>query len=184
VILLLNPGLGPLDAFAELTNGEFKSALIDNLQSRPVRGGGFMFLDPHFGWHAGFGYWHRKLRRVIEECASRWSLSYVEARNRVKAAVSTVELVPYHSAQFGIPRGIIKNLRSVRLMREFVHDVLLPRSKEGDCLLVVARGARHWGLKPEKNVIVYNGIEAQSAHLTPESQGGAAILRHLAPKAD
>jgi len=67
VVLLLNPGLGPHDAFAESTQPDFQAALMATL--RRANGGSFLFLDPHFGWHGGFQWWNRKLERTIQELA-------------------------------------------------------------------------------------------------------------------
>jgi hypothetical protein len=43
------------------------------------------------------------------------------------------------------------------------------------------RQGHRWSLKEgdPPNVVVYNPIEARAAHLTPESKGGKAILKHL-----
>jgi hypothetical protein len=179
VILMLNPGLGPHDCFGELTQPDFRDALLANLRREPVNGGGFMFLDPHFGWHGGFMYWHAKLREVIEELSRRWNVSYATARDRVKRTTATLELLPYHSATFGVPASILVRMRSVILARQFVQEVLVPRAEQNECILLVTRKAREWSLHPTSNVVIYDKGEVQAAHLTPRSRGGARILEFL-----
>ena len=59
-VLMLNPGLGPGDYF-EYKVPRLRRALIDNLRQKRRRGVmPFVFLDPRFAWHGGFGYWDRK----------------------------------------------------------------------------------------------------------------------------
>ena len=43
----------------------------------------------------------------------------------------------------------------------------------------MTRQAQHWGIEPTENVVVYNGAEARSAHLSPRSRGGLAIAERL-----
>ena len=86
--------------------------------------------------------------------------------------------MPYHSRKFG-SESLIENLRSVEIMRSFVNDYLLPKAQNNKATIIVTRKAKIWGLTKSKNVIVYNKNEARSAHLTPNSKGGKAILRNL-----
>ena len=55
---------------------------------------------------------------------------------------------------------------------------LVPRAKEGSALIIIGRAARKWGTFPKsRNIIAYTGAAARSAHLTPDSAGGKAMLR-------
>ena len=55
-ILLSNPGLSPDDYFAECQQPAFADRLIDNLRQQNQRHEyPFLFLDPSYSWHAGFG---------------------------------------------------------------------------------------------------------------------------------
>ena len=85
----------------------------------------------------------------------------------------------YHSKTLAFPHKLLEKLRSVQLVQQFVDSVLLPRAKRNDCLIVVTRFARYWGLTGRRNVVVYEGSETRSAHLSPSSRSGSAILRFL-----
>ena len=182
VILLLNPGFGPHDAFAEFTQPDYCDALLQNLRGESVRRGGFLHLDPHFAWTGAFRWWHGKLCSIIEQLCRRWDVPYPEARDRLRAQLAAIELVPYHSPSYSIPRRIVKKMESVKLARDFVHQVLVPRAERGECLVLVTRKAAEWGLEESRNVIVYRGSEAQAAHLTAKSRGGKRILAFLSAK--
>lgn len=178
VILTLNPGVGPHDYFGEYETPGLRRALLSSLRN-PTNSRGFLFLDPRFSWHGGFAYWHGRLKGVIEVLAHRWKLSIPDAHRKVASSIATLELLPYHSSRFGLPKGVLRDLPSVQLARSFAREVLLPRAKNGECLIIMARSAVRWGLKPGRNILVYSGSEARAAFLTPQSRGGRAIVRFL-----
>ena len=136
-------------------------------------------LDPRHSWHGSFRYWYTKLRGVISVISEHEELPYNVALQRVRRSVACIELVPYHSTSFKLPARHVDQLHSANLARQYVHETLIPRAHKGECLIVVARAARHWHVEPGKNVIVYEGSAARSAHLTPQSEGGKAILEFL-----
>ena len=74
-VLLLNPGLGPTDYYGEYEVPAYRKALRANRRQEfsdaTFR---FLHLDPQFGWHGGFEYWHRKLAGVIGELEKRWDV--------------------------------------------------------------------------------------------------------------
>jgi hypothetical protein len=78
-----------------------------------------------------------------------------------------------------LPDRLLGTLRSVALARAFAVEELLPRAQAGDCLVVVCRKAKAWGLPETSNVVVYGSTEARAAHLGPASRGGVAILEFL-----
>lgn len=176
-ILMLNPGVGPHDYFGEYGLAEYSDALLRNL--RQARGSRMMFLEPVHSWHGGSRYWTRKLGDLIHADAERRAEPYLHALGRFAAALATIELVPYHSPKFDLPGRVVRNLRSAELARDYVRNVLVRRAKVGDCLVVVARQAKAWGLEPSRNVVVYSPSEARAAHLSRRSPGGMAILKFL-----
>jgi hypothetical protein len=137
-------------------------------------------LDPRFSWHGGFGWWHGKLARVIEQLALSWQTAFADARARLGRQLASIELVAYHSEGFSNAGGLAKKLPSAKLAVEFVNEVVLPKVRDGHAIVIVARKAKVWGLKQKPGVIVYDRGEARSAHLGPNSRGGQAILQHLA----
>jgi hypothetical protein len=70
-------------------------------------------------------------------------------------------------------------MQSSKLAKQFVHKVLVPRARQNDVLIVVTRKAREWDLPSDSGAIVYGKEEAQAAHLSESSRGGAAILKFL-----
>jgi hypothetical protein len=180
VILLLNPGLLPIDHFAEATVPAFRARLLANLrQDFSDHDHPFLYLDPTFAWHPGFGWWHAKLRGVIGALASHWNMSFAQARHVVSQHLAMLELVPYHSERFRLSPRLLGRLLSATLAREYVRDVLAPKAAMGRALLVIGRQARVWQIAPSENVVVYSGAEARAAHLTLKSEGGRRIVEAL-----
>lgn len=178
-ILMLNPGLSPGDYFAEQHNPEFRQAHIQNLKQRvdddkyP-----FIFLNPRFAWHPGFGYWQRKFHAIIEAMAKRSGITYQEAMSKLAQSLACLELMPYHSKSF-YAGALLNNLPSVQAMLTFVHEILLPKAKDSKALIIVTRSVKNWRLPEHKNIISYKGGETRSAHLTLTSRGGKAIALYF-----
>lgn len=180
-ILLLNPGLGPTDYYGEYKVAAYRKALLNNLKQRFLKGASpFLFLDPAFSWHGGFGWWHAKLGGVIQRLADEWTVTFAQARHRLSQQLASIELVPYHSPSVRDAGGWIRQLHSVRLARAFVHDTVVPRVRNGEAILIVTRQANAWDLPRHRGIVRYSGQQARAAHLSPESPGGRAILRHMA----
>jgi hypothetical protein len=178
-VLLLNPGLSAGDYFGEYEVPAFRQALLDNLQQAGTSEYPFFYLNPAFGWHSGFQWWNTKLAGVIDRAAARWGLSYAAARHRVANRLAAIELVPYHSARFSPSSARPTRLKSAELAREYVHQQLVPRARAGQLTIIVTRHAKSWGLPAADHIVTYTGQLARGALLTPDSQGGAAILDRL-----
>jgi hypothetical protein len=179
-VLLLNPGLGPHDYYAEYEVPTFKAAVLANLrQDFSDNTERFLFLDPRFAWHGGFAWWHGKLVGVIEQLANRWKVAFAEARTRLATHLACIELFPYHSANFRDRDRWLSNLPSVALARSFVHEVVMSRVRSGEAMAILTRQARLWNLPRHRGVIEYSGQQARAAHLSPDSPGGQAIIRWL-----
>jgi hypothetical protein len=176
-LLMLNPGLAPSDYFGEYQVPEYRAALQANL--RQERDSSFVFLEPRYSWHGGFAYWHGKLHGLIAALAQRGGVSYGAARRLLQSHLAVLQLAPYHSPSFALPDRLLGALRSVALARAFAVEELLPRARAGDCLVVVCRKAKAWGLPQMRNIVVYGSSEARAAHLGPASRGGVAILEFL-----
>lgn len=177
-VLLLNPGLSPGDYFAE-EKTEFRNAKIQNLRQEI---GNIEYphisLNPQFAWHSGFTYWHDKLDKVIAELVKKSGLTYQEAMSILSKNLASLELVPYHSKSFKQWK-LLKKLPSVEAMRNFVHEILVPKAKEGKGIIIATRCVNDWQLPEHENIINYNSGEARAAHLSPSSRGGNAILNHM-----
>lgn len=179
-ILMLNPGFSADDYFGEERVPEYRAALIRNLQQHlSATRYPFYCLDPRFSWHAGFGYWNGRLRGIVRWIATRRSISYQAALSVLARAICAIELVPYHSESFGLPHSLLNKLQSVRLSRAFVHSTLVPRAEAGEAVIIVSRSARYWNVAESKNVVIYRGGETRGAHLSPNTRGGALIMRQL-----
>lgn len=179
-VLMLNPGLGFQDYYGEYEVPAYREAVRATL--RQEFGGDvlpFYLLDPRFAWHGGFGWWHKKLAKIIDLVATHWSISFAEARSRLASKLASIELVPYHSKRFNKAGGLAKTLPSAQLARRYVHDAVLPRVKAGEAIVVVTRMTRVWELPKLDGVIQYDRTEARGAHLGPATPGGRAIVKHL-----
>ncbi len=169
VILSLNPGLHYDGYYSEFFVRDYRKALIDTLRQRPDERFPHMWLNPRFAWHSGFSYWHRRLAGLIDKFTDKFK-TRLDALSFFAKSVATLELLPYHSASFGL-HSILKNLPSVKLARSFANE----RADSGQTLLIVARAERYWDLSNHRNVI-HNGAN-RAGYLTRKSQ--AAILDHL-----
>lgn len=180
-VLMLNPGIGYQDYFGECHVPPYRQALLRALQQQFAPGSiPFHFLDPQFAWHGGFGWWHGKLVRVIEELAKAYNTTFADARARLGRRLASIELVPYHSEGFDNAGGIARKLPSAKLAARYVEETVLPKVRAGKAILIVGRKARVWGITEEPGVIVYTAGEARGAHLGPRTRGGKAIIEHLA----
>ena len=178
-ILLLNPGVCPDDYYAESHHPEYRDTVVRTLRQENRNAKyPFHFLDPRFSWHAGFGWWHGRLRGIVAQWAAARNLRYQDALAEVSRRTCALELMPYHSGSFG-SHALLDRLASVRLVRRFVHDVVVPKARAGSATVVVTRRARDWGLEASDNVVVYGGGETRAAHLGPGTRGGTAIMRRL-----
>lgn len=179
-VLLLNPGLGLTDYYGEYEVAEYRLALLATLKQEFRQGSiPFLFLNPQFAWHGGFGWWHGKLAGVIERLAAMWSVPFAEARARLGRELAGIELFPYHSGAFRDAGGWIRDLHSVALARRFVQNTVIPRVERGEAVAIVTRQAKVWNLPEHPRIIRYSPAEARAAHLSPGSRGGQAILSHL-----
>jgi len=178
-ILMLNPGLSPGDYLVEKRDEKFREVHHRNLrQENGSDAYPFYFLDPQFSWHPGFRYWQKKLDQIATRWMAKYGCSYTDALQALARSISGLELVPYHSNKFG-GRGLPR-LHSTEIMVKYVHGVLRAKAEEGKVTIVVARGAKEWGLSErDPNVVVYRGAEVQSSHFTLGSRGGEAIAQQL-----
>jgi hypothetical protein len=138
-VLMLNPGCVPNDYFGQYERPEFKAALLRNLSQERVTG--LMGLDPQFAWSAGFHYWNKKLSDLIRALKDD-RRTFAGARAYLASAIASIELMPYHSPKFGVPRRYLNKMRSVQLVRDFVQNELVPQARKGKCLVILTRKAK------------------------------------------
>lgn len=180
-ILMLNPGYGPHDYFAELEVLSYKEAALKNLrQEFEHRSYPFYLLNPEFAWTGGYAWWHKKLAFTIDEISKKNETDYANARKCLSQKIASIELVPYHSTSFYDPIGWAKKLESAKLARKFVNEYVVPKVQRNEAILIATRKVKEWNLPEHNNIIVYSSSEARSAHLSPASRGGRAIIERLA----
>lgn len=184
VILLLNPGLSYTDYYGDLGQLNYREARYKNLrQDFSDTSYPFLWLNPDFCWHSGFMWWEEKLRPILRLLAEqKYKSSYLKALQALSRRVCMVELVPYHSSN--TPSGrLIRELPSATAARQYVQQVVVPEAQTGKKLLIVTRQAKIWGITQNaNNIVVYDRHEARGASMSPNSPGGAAILRRLVIK--
>lgn len=184
-LLMLNPGYGPHDYFAELEIPDYTEAAKKNLkQTFDEDDYPFFLLNPKFAWTGGYIWWQKKFASTIEALASERKLCYSGARHYLSKQIASVELIPYHSTSFYDAAKWRKTLASVRMAREFVHGYVLPKVLANEAAIIVTRQANEWDLPEHPNIVRYTAGEARSAHLSPTSSGGKAILAQLQKRYD
>ena len=178
-ILMLNPGLSAGDYFAEQKVTEFRSAQIRSLRQENTDDEfPFIFLNPDFAWHPGFEYWQKKFHNIIDEIRKQSKVSYQKAMSILSKRVACLELMPYHSKSFGTG-SLLNKLPSVELMRNYVRDVVIPKATADKAIIIATRQVKMWQLPIHKNIVMYEGGETRSAHLTISSRGGQAIAKNI-----
>jgi hypothetical protein len=181
-LLMLNPGFHPGDYVVEQEGEDsLRPRLIASLQQQPTNKA-FLWLSPELAWCPGADYWLRRFRNLVleleEDCGSeRDALAFVSKTTAV------LELVPYHSESFPLPDRVVRKLDSVRLMKNFVSDDLVPRARNGNVLIVATRRIRDWFPQidaPMPGVLLYDQPgEARGASLSPWTRNGQELVAFL-----
>ena len=175
-VLLLNPGFGLLDIFAEEQSKEFRRELVKALSGNRQLWG----LNPKYYWTGGFGWISRKIRTLVETIGQERKWSIPKTLEFFSEHIAILELVPYHSSTFSLAKGTMDQLEFVRLIKNFLHEEIVPRARKGDCTIIVTRKSKDWELRTEtNNVVIYQPSEARAAHLSMNTRGGKAILSQL-----
>ena len=175
IILSANPGLGATDYKIDDEDDSYRKILMNNLKQESFDDFPFFCLNPQYAWHGGFDYWEPRFWPIIVQLIEKKSLNYYGALREISNLIAVIEYIPYHSISSPVFRG----LESTRMMKEYVHKVLLSRARNGQIDIIVTRKAKEWGLSNEKHVIVYSSGQARSASLGIESDGGKRILKYF-----
>jgi hypothetical protein len=175
-----NPGLSPVDYYIEESDQKYVRDLVNNLkQSKDNNKYPLFLLNPKYSWYAGFEYWERILRDILELIMIKRKLDFKGALQLISKRVAVINLLPYHIKRFAISEKELSKFDSVKLMKEFVHKELVKVANNGEALLIVLQKSKFWGLKENKNIIVYDKNEARGDYLSRNSRGGSAILKKL-----
>lgn len=167
LVLLLNPGMSPLDILAEQRDPEYRNALIATLRQECKT---HMFLDPKWAWTDGFAWWEAKLRAVCSRIAAeKFGGRYAHALADLSRRIACLQLVPYHSRRFAV-RGGAAELASSQAARRFARSFALEKT------VIVTRQVREWALEDIPSVVNYPSAQARGASLGPGTMGGRAIL--------
>ena len=139
------------------------------------------FVDwaDQFGPFDPNAYWHERLRKTIERIARAKGLSYPEALKQVGNKLAVIQRSPYWSDNF--VDGVEK-LPSTQLAKDYVKDQVVPRARDGEAILIVARRLNAWRDSLPADYKQISGITAKTNRygwLTPNTAGGQAILRHF-----
>lgn len=178
-ILMINPGLGPGDYYAEYNVPGYREALISNLrQENGQNDYPFFGLDPNLAVTGAFDYWHGRLKGIVSALKDQRGCSYLAALRDLAHKIACLQLMPYHSQAFRAHK-LIDTLKSTELARDYVEKVLKPRAENDEISIVIARQGEKWGLEPGKNVVVYQGSECRGAYLGPKTSGGPLIKKRL-----
>ena len=130
----------------------------------------FYFLNPYLSIHPGYTYWFKKFRDLINEIKDYLGIKWVEAQKRLSGILTTLELVPYHSQTYGLTDGILRELLSVKVMKQYVNTILVPKAEKKEILIIITRKIRYWDLNENYSIILYKTNETQSASLGRNSR--------------
>ncbi len=162
-ILLINPSLAPEDH-----EWEARAIFLEALKLNLTGNSPYLYLQERFAGHPG----NRWARRIFG-----YDIGEAEADR-----ICVVQLAAYHDADGKRVKRISKSLASSRKTIDFVHTWILPRAKDDEVGLIVARAFDEWGFKPEdesKSVVVYQGSERRGAFQTINTRGGQLLRRFI-----
>jgi hypothetical protein len=178
-ILLINPGFSHIDYFAEFSHPTIlrfrRRAIAQKLDNVTYP---FYPLDPRLCWTGGFRWWEGKLKNIAKTIAAKKGISYQNALRLLARRVAAIELIPYRSRRAPGNRKMAE-LPSRRMALKYVRGELASRASKGEALIIVTRRARDWAVRRGKNVIVFTGVDARGAHLSPKTRAGKRILAYL-----
>ena len=180
-ILLLNPGIHAVDYYVNNRANIRRLALKTIHQKDIDREYPFTSLNPKNSWRRL--YWFKKLSGIAQVIKQDRSWTYSEALQELSRSIAILQLVPYHSKTFNnnnLKR--LKKLPSVQHVREYVHDIILPKATKGRAVVIVTRAVDDWGLKNGRNICIYEESQSRGAHIGPTSDAGKKILKMLLNK--
>ncbi|MBA2704743.1 MAG: hypothetical protein H0U60_12930 [Blastocatellia bacterium] len=182
VILMLNPGLEADDYYAETPGSAYRDAIIRNLrQEVNDTAYPFVFLDPQFAWHSTGKYWRARLAWLADELVGAQASGSTQALQLVSKHVVCLQLVPYHSATFGLSHDTVRTLPSAALVRGALSE-LLAQAQRGEKLIVAMRRSGDWGLAKEtlcSTVLAYSGPATRAAYINKGNTAGQRIRDFL-----
>jgi hypothetical protein len=179
-ILTLNPGFVPDDYYAESHDRVFRDARIRCLQQEHLdKDFPFMNLNPRFSYHGGYQYWASRLGDIIDKVSEQRHVSYREALSLLSQKIALLEYVPYHSERYRVGKAVVDEMRSPMLIKAFVKSYVVPRTENGDAVIIVTRKVREWGVSElsGKRVVYNRPGESISARLNSKSRGGRLIAK-------
>lgn len=177
-LFMLNPGLSPSD-YIQGKIPEFNEIHINNLQQKGNEEYPFYQLNPAICSHPGYNYWIKKLKAVIEKIKTAEDIRWLEAQKLLSKKIALLELIPYHSKSFGLKDIIINKMASVRDIKHYVKEKIVPKARNNKCLIVVMRSSKRWDIEQEENIVVYNSTEARGGSLGINTRGYKEIIKYL-----
>jgi len=153
-----NPGFSPQDYQDEFANPAHAETCAANLRGAQ---GGFFPLGPASAGSGAANYWLRVFGKPINELARLRGIAPEDARQLIIRHVAVIESCAYHSGR--TPGPWTDELPSSRAAVQHVRQVVLPRARRGESLVIVwRRGAPYWGTGDRNpNIQVRSSHEAQ-----------------------
>jgi hypothetical protein len=111
---------------------------------------------------SGTAYWLEHAKPFYETL-DKEGYNCGKANELIQDKLCSLELFPYHSKKFGIPRKILEGVPSVQKMRAFTDELAKDPSK----LLVVLRKGNVWGYKPGSRICINTPAQARSGTMKP-----------------
>jgi len=109
----------------------------------------FYFLNPELKDTGGETWWNNghHFKSYIEECYDIKKLAKL---------FCCIELIPYHARKLPISINKMLECPSVKNVKDFVREVLIPKAKKEDIVIICLRSKKYWDIEKEINDKSYN----------------------------
>lgn len=172
-ILYGNPSLGKHSYEYEDSNEYVVRLHQENLHGTSKT---FMDLDPQLLKLGGGKFWLRRFKHLAKDIADKKQIDRADAYSLIARRVAVLEACAYRSR-----RSLgewAEELPSSKMIREYVHQVLVPRAKSGEILIFVWRCAAFWKVESATDHLITRPTRmAQLTYLLEQER--TRILRML-----
>jgi len=164
-----NPGYEHSDYMNFLTDDQsYRSLLRSNVEQKFSKSTGkFLYLTPDSAHTGGYRYWRSILNKfLLHLIRKNKGFDEKKVRSWLADNFAVLELTGYHSK--AMKHSLIAKLPSHKLVKDFVHDYVIPKAERGECMVIVCRANKLWevNLKPKNNVLGFSSSQARGGYIS------------------
>jgi len=107
----------------------------------------FYFLNPKLKETSGYEWWNNghHFKSYISIYKNKYKNKDEDYIRKILAKeFCCIELIPYHAKKLPIKKGEAKELPSVKYVKKYVKEVLLPKAKSGKIIIICLRAEKYW----------------------------------------